>query len=129
MGQGKRVLIIDDSEHLRTVLKLTLQYSGYEVTEAGDGAAGLKLAAEGAFDLILCDIEMPVMNGVEFVRRRREAAGPETPIVMLTAAEDGELARKALAAGATAVLRKPFEPIALLEEIGKFVREVPEERT
>ena len=112
----RRILVIDDAEHLRTVLQLTLQYQGYQVTTAADGQAGLEAARAGAFDLVFCDIEMPVMNGIEFVKRYRAEVSRETPILMLTA-EGGELVNQALAAGATSALVKPFEPIRLLREI------------
>jgi two-component system chemotaxis response regulator CheY len=115
-----RILIIDDALHLRQMLKITLEYKGYTVAEAENGLEGLKAAQGQPFDLILCDIEMPVMNGVEFVRRFRDELGSATPIVMLTA-EGGDLMKRALAAGATASLTKPFEPIALLSEIEKYV--------
>jgi two-component system chemotaxis response regulator CheY len=114
------ILIVDDSEHLQTVLKLTLEFKGHGVTVAGDGRAALEAARAEKFDLIFCDIEMPVMNGIEFVRQFRAELGSATPIVMLTA-EGDELARRALAAGATGLIHKPFEPIALLKEIDKYL--------
>jgi CheY-like chemotaxis protein len=113
-----RVLVIDDSEHLRTVLKITLEFKGHVVDEAGDGAAALALADERDYDLIFCDIEMPTMNGIEFVARFRDRHGATTPVIMLTAESD-ELTRKALAAGATAAIHKPFEPIRMLQDIEK----------
>lgn len=115
-----RILVIDDSEHLQSVLKLTLEFKGYEVSVADNGREGLEAARAGAFDLIFCDIEMPVMNGVEFVRRFRAEVSPATPIIMLTA-ENAEVIGHALASGATAAVQKPFEPILLLEQIGKYL--------
>lgn len=116
-----RILIIDDTEHLRAVLELTLKFKGHAVETAADGREGLERArAAGPFDLIFCDIEMPVMNGIEFVKRFRAEFGAETPILMLTA-EGDELVAKALAAGATSYIAKPFEPIWLLGEIEKYL--------
>lgn len=115
-----RILIIDDSEHLRAMLSATLQFKRYRVTDAENGHAGLQAALAGPHDLILCDIDMPVMNGLEFVRRFREQVSPQTPILMLTA-EDTDLTSRALSAGATAILYKPFEPIALLKEIERHL--------
>ena len=106
-----RILVIDDSENLRSVLRLTLEFRGHEVTAAADGAEALDLARTGGFDLIFCDIEMPAMNGIDFVRRYR-ADGGGAPIIMLSAESDN-LLRQALAAGATDAIAKPFEPIAL----------------
>lgn len=119
-----RILIIDDSEHLRVVLKLTLEFKGYEAHLAGDGREGLEaVTRQGPFDLIFCDIDMPVMNGLEFVRRYRAEVSSATPIIMLTA-EGGELISGALAVGANAAVRKPFEPIQMLREIDKYLNEV-----
>lgn len=116
-----RILVIDDSEHLRTILKLTIEFGGYEVVLAENGAEGLDAVKKTPFDLIFCDIEMPVMNGVEFVRRYRAEVSPITPILMLTA-EGTDLIRHALASGANNVIMKPFEPIRLMKEIGKFLK-------
>jgi two-component system chemotaxis response regulator CheY len=115
-----RILVIDDADHIRTVMQLTLKFQGYEVTTANDGQEGLTAAAAAPFDLIFCDIEMPVMNGVEFVRRFRAEVSPATPIILLTA-ERGELIKQAMALGATATIDKPFEPIILLQKIERYL--------
>lgn len=117
-----RILAIDDTEHLRTVIRLTLEFKKYEVSLACDGVEGLEAAHAGNFDLILCDIEMPRMGGVEFVRRYREEFGPATPIVMLTA-EGDEKIKAALAAGATDAISKPFEPLHLFAAIDKHLKQ------
>jgi CheY-like chemotaxis protein len=123
---SRRILIIDDVEHLRTVLALTLRFKGYAVELAEDGRDGLeRVRAAGPFDLIFCDIEMPVMNGIDFVRHYRAEYGPETPLVMLTAGDDAMIAQ-AMAAGATTHMIKPFEPIRLLEEVERHLRAKPE---
>src|SRR5262245_25666357 len=106
---SSKILVIDDSEHLRAVIQMTLAFQGHNVSTAADGAEGLRMASEGSYDLIFSDIEMPVMDGIEFVRRFREAHGAATPILVLTA-EEGEVLRAAQAAGATEVIVKPFEP-------------------
>ena len=111
-----RILVIDDSEHVRAVIRMTLKFKGYDVETAENGSEGLELATQEGFDVIFCDIEMPVMDGVEFVRKYRAAHGDRTPVIILTA-EEGRAARDAMHAGATMVLAKPFEPIRLLEEV------------
>lgn len=111
-----KILIIDDSEQLRSIFKLTLEFKGYSVTTANDGREGLAAAKAQAFDLIFCDIEMPVMNGLEFVRAWRKQGGDTPPIIMLTA-EGNDVISMALAAGADGAISKPFEPIHLLNEI------------
>ena len=116
------ILIIDDAEHLRAIMKMTLEFKGYTVHEAGDGREGLDAARAYSFDLIFCDIEMPVMNGIEFVRRFRAEVSLATPIVMLTAEGSGPIGH-ALSAGATAAVSKPFEPIRLLKEIERHLNQ------
>lgn len=115
-----RILVIDDSEHVRAVIRMTLKIKGYEVATAEDGHEGLRMAAAEDFDMVFCDIEMPVMNGVEFVEKFRAAHGSRTPVFILTA-EEGRVAREALKAGATLVLAKPFEPLLLLEEVERHL--------
>jgi two-component system chemotaxis response regulator CheY len=110
------ILLIDDADHIRLMLKLTLEFQGHGVTTACNGIEGMARAAEATFDIIFCDIDMPEMNGLEFVARFREKHGTKTPIIMLTA-EGGELIQKAMAAGATASISKPFEPIRVLKEV------------
>lgn len=117
-----RILAIDDTEHLRTVIKLTLQFKKYDVSLACDGVEGLEAARAGQFDLILCDIEMPRMGGVEFVRQYRAAFGSATPIVMLTAEGDEKIAA-ARAAGANDAISKPFEPLHLFAAIDKHLNQ------
>ncbi len=116
-----RILAIDDSDHLREVLCLTLQFNGYAVQAAADGLDGLAAAHAEPFDLIICDIEMPRMDGIEFVRRYRLELGDQTPIIMLTA-EGDELIQRARAAGANAVVTKPFEPMRLFAVIKDMLR-------
>jgi CheY-like chemotaxis protein len=114
------ILLIDDAEHIQLMLKLTLEFEGHSVATASNGREGMERAAEANYDLIFCDIDMPEMNGLEFVAHYRAKHGPATPIVMLTA-EGNELVQKALAAGATAALHKPFEPLRVLKEVQKQV--------
>ncbi|OPZ08132.1 MAG: Transcriptional regulatory protein SrrA [candidate division BRC1 bacterium ADurb.BinA292] len=117
-----RILIIDDADHLREVLKMTLEFSDYEVTVATNGREALELAQTSRFDLIFCDIDMPVLNGYGFVEGYRAAHGDQTPIIMLTA-EDQASINKALALGANAALVKPFEPFQLLDVVKEHVKE------
>jgi CheY-like chemotaxis protein len=113
---AKRILIIEDVDHLREMLKVTLEFRGYEVLEAGDGSAGLDcIEKEGPFDLVFCDIEMPVMNGIEFIRNFRDM-DKQTPVIMLTA-EEGDAIQQTLALGANMYIQKPFEPIYLINRV------------
>jgi two-component system, chemotaxis family, chemotaxis protein CheY len=113
---GSRILIIEDQDDFRELLQITLDFAGYEVVTAANGAAGLETARSIDFDLITSDIEMPVMNGIEFMKRYRAEINADTPIIVLSAAES-DLKQTALAAGATMLIEKPFEPIKLSEAI------------
>lgn len=120
---SRRILLIEDSSHLRQILTFTLEFKGYEVQEAADGRQGLERVhnSEQPYDLIFCDLAMPVMNGVEFVRRYRAEQGSEVPIILITA-EGEELISEAMKAGANGCVVKPFEPVRLLEEIEHHLR-------
>ncbi len=115
-----RILIVEDSKELQDITKMTLEFNGHEAATADNGKEGLEaVAASGPFDLILCDVAMPVMDGLEFMRRFRAEYGRATPIIVLTA-ESGDIATKASEAGATGYIPKPFEPIQLLEVISQY---------
>lgn len=115
-----RILVIEDQDDFRELLRMTLDFKGFDVTTAANGAEGLKATVSEEFDLITSDIEMPVMNGIEFVRQYRAAGNASTPIIMLSAAGSG-LTKEALGAGATDVVEKPFEPIKLTEMIDQLL--------
>jgi two-component system chemotaxis response regulator CheY len=109
-----RALIIDDSSVMRKIVERSLRQAGLDldkVVEAGNGAEALAALRENAVDLILCDINMPVMDGLEFVR---QAATLElakgVPIVMITTEGSESHVVQALTAGARGYIRKPFTP-------------------
>jgi two-component system response regulator AtoC len=102
-----RVLVIDDDAGLRKSLSLILQDAKHECLTAHDAAEGLGTAATQAVDLILCDIRMPGMDGLEFLRRYRESGG-EALVIMMTAYGSLDLAVQAMRAGAYDYLPKPF---------------------
>ena len=115
-----RILIVEDSKELQDITKMTLEFNGHEAVTADNGKEGLAAAASGPFDLILSDIAMPVMDGLDFMRRFRAEYGGATPIIALTA-ESGDIAATAREAGATGYIPKPFQPIELLEAIGEYL--------
>ncbi len=108
----KHILIVDDEEHLADALAHNLQFEGYSTTVATDGEEGLQLAGTIQFDLILLDIMMPKMDGLEVCRRLR-ATGSKVPILFLTAKSSDADRLLGLKAGADDYLAKPF----LLEEL------------
>jgi two-component system chemotaxis response regulator CheY len=111
------ILIIDDSPSMRAMVSFTLQERGYSITPAENGAEALeKLSGPCPYDLIIADINMPVMDGIDFVREaRKQGAYKYTPILMLTTENSAERISTAKAAGATAWLVKPFHPNQLLD--------------
>src|ERR671938_1503885 len=116
-----RVLIIEDEPGLVLTLTDLLASEGYEVESATDGTSGLRLATEGAFDLILLDGMLPGKNGFDVCRDLR-ARDVTTPVIMLTAR--GQVIDKVLGLklGADDYLTKPFEPMELLARMEAMLR-------
>jgi len=116
------ILVVDDSTTMRQMICFTLMSVKHTVTEAQNGVEGLKLAINGKFDLVVSDINMPEMNGIEMVRAIRALpAYKSTPILMLTTESAVEEKQKGKAAGATGWIVKPFNPQALLDILGKVL--------
>jgi CheY-like chemotaxis protein len=110
---NKRILIIDDEEHIRTMMRLTLEAAGHAVAEAQDGYEGLKLYGDGsAWDGVVLDQRMPGMDGLETLRRIKES-NPRARVVMATAYASIELAVDAMKLGASDFVRKPMTPETL----------------
>lgn len=106
-GCAMRVLLVDDEGSLLLTLAANLELEGFDVALAMSGEAALEILAREAFDLVLTDIRMPGMNGVELFHRVR-ALRPEMPVVLMTAFALEELVDSALSRGAFTVLPKPF---------------------
>jgi DNA-binding response OmpR family regulator len=105
-----RILVVDDEEHLRRMMRLTLEASGYEVAEAADGEEALKLFGDGhRFDATLLDQRMPGMDGLETLRRMKLQRA-DACIIMVTAYATIDLAVDAMKLGATDFVRKPMTP-------------------
>ncbi|MEK6769234.1 MAG: sigma-54 dependent transcriptional regulator [Gemmatimonadota bacterium] len=102
-----KLLIVDDEPGLRQSLRLILSDEQYEVADASDGAAALARAAAEPFDLILCDVRMPAMDGLEFLRQYR-AAGGTAPVIMMSAYGNEDAAIAAMKEGAYDYIAKPF---------------------
>jgi two-component system chemotaxis response regulator CheY len=115
------ILTVDDSASIRLTTKVTLTNAGYSVTEAVNGAEGLAAAKGGSFDLIVTDLNMPVMDGLTMIEELRKLpAQAGVPIIFLTTESDADLKARAKAAGATGWLTKPFDP----ENLVKIVKKV-----
>jgi len=117
---SKTILTIDDSSSIRQMVAMTLSGAGYSVLEAANGLEGYNKATTNPINAVVVDLNMPVMNGIEFVRKfRAHAAGKGVPIVLLTTESDDDLKRQAREAGATGWITKPFNPAQLLTVIKK----------
>ncbi|POO55997.1 response regulator [Agrobacterium rosae] len=115
------ILTVDDSASIRMTTKIALTNAGYQVTEAVDGSDGLTKAKGGPFDLIVTDLNMPNMNGLEMIEALRQSpAHTGIPIIFLTTESDADMKARAKAAGATGWVTKPFDP----ENLVKIVKKV-----
>lgn len=116
-----RALIVDDSSVMRKIVERSLRQAGVElaqVLEAGNGAEALSVLTENSVDLILCDINMPVMDGIEFVRRLQSLdQGKVAPVVMITTEGTESHVVQALSAGARGYIRKPFTADQVKEHV------------
>ncbi len=111
---GGRVLVVDDNAVNRDVLSRRLARDGYAVTLAADGAEALSLLAGGAFDLVLLDIMMPVMNGYEALQRiRADIRYSDLPVLMISSVDEIESVVRCIEMGAEDYLPKPFDPVLL----------------
>jgi two-component system chemotaxis response regulator CheY len=118
---AKTILVIDDSASLRQVVKMALTGAGYNVIEAGDGQAALALLDGRQVNMAICDVNMPIMNGIEFVRAAKALASYKfMPILMLTTESQEEKKEQGKAAGAKAWMVKPFSPTQLVNAVSKL---------
>lgn len=117
------VLLADDDESTLMVARLGLRRAGFEVTAVDDGASALAKAREIAFDVVILDWNMPGLDGPDVCRRLlADQAWAKVPILFLTAASHAGVEDEARAAGATGVLRKPFDPMTLGEQVREMLR-------
>ena len=116
------LLVVDDNEANRDVLSRRLRQRGFEIAVAADGPSALALTAQSAFDLILLDVEMPGMSGLEVLSQLRKAhSRTELPVIMVTARSSGEDIVEALAFGANDYVTKPIRFDQLLGKIGALL--------
>jgi two-component system chemotaxis response regulator CheY len=117
--EGKKVLVVDDSAVMRQIIKKNLKELGFgELSEAENGAAGLKKAGEEPVDLIVSDWNMPNMTGLEFLKAvRADASLKGIAFIMVTSESDKEKIMEAVKAGVNQYIVKPFNAIQLEEKI------------
>ncbi|HUB03232.1 MAG TPA: response regulator [Terriglobales bacterium] len=116
-----RALIVDDSSVMRKIVERSLRQAGVEletVLEASNGAEALTIVGQNGVDLILCDINMPIMDGLEFVRSLGSVENAKgVPVVMITTEGSETHVVQALSAGARGYIRKPFTPEQVKEHV------------
>ncbi|HJP94657.1 MAG TPA: response regulator [Pyrinomonadaceae bacterium] len=118
---SKRILIIDDEQHIRRMMHLTLETTGYEVAEATDGAEGLKLFGDGSkWAAVVLDQRMPGIDGLETLRQLRKL-NPNARVIVATAYASIELAVDAMKLGATDFVRKPMTPEILRDAVAAAI--------
>ena len=119
---AKNIMVVDDSASLRQVVSIALKSAGYDVVEACDGKEALTKLGGQKVHLIISDVNMPVMDGIELVKQVKQHPQYRfTPIIMLTteSAEDKKV--QGQAAGAKAWVVKPFRPEQMLQAVSKLV--------
>ncbi len=122
---GKKVLIIDDSNTMRKIVTRSLRQAGLDfetILEAGDGQAALDVLAGETVDIILSDINMPVMDGLEFLRQKQADANiKDIPVVMITTEAGEDILGEAKSLGAAGSIKKPFTPDQIQETLGSLL--------
>jgi two-component system, chemotaxis family, chemotaxis protein CheY len=118
---AKTLMVVDDSASLRQVVGIALKSAGYEVVEACDGQDALSKLDGRKLHLIICDVNMPVMDGISFVREAKKRAQYKfVPVIMLTTESQEAKKQEGQAAGARAWVVKPFKPEQMLNAVSKL---------
>jgi two-component system chemotaxis response regulator CheY len=118
---SKSIMVVDDSGSFRTVVKLALQKAGYEVVEAVDGKDATTKLDGRKLNLIVCDVNMPNMDGLTFLKHVKANANYKfTPVIMLTTESQEAKKAEGRAAGARAWITKPFQPSQLVDAVNRL---------
>jgi DNA-binding response OmpR family regulator len=117
-GKPRLVLVVDDDQMIRRLVRAVLEADEFEVAEARDGQAALALAMETRPAVVVLDVMMPGLDGVEVCRRLDHE---QVKVVILTARDDPKLETEARAAGADAFMTKPFAPMELLDLVSELM--------
>ncbi|MCY0966044.1 response regulator [Parathalassolituus penaei] len=116
------ILAVDDSASMRQMVSFTLKGAGYQVKEASDGVEALAEAKRARYDLVLSDVNMPNMNGIELCKNLRQLGDYKfVPVLMLTTESAGDMKMQGKQAGATGWIVKPFNPEQLLSTIKRVL--------
>ncbi len=119
---SKKVMVVDDSSSIRKAVKLNLARAGYDVIEASDGQDAMEKVAGEKLNLIICDVNMPKMDGLTFVRQLKQKEEFRfTPVIMLTTVSQKEKKEEGISAGVKAWLVKPFEVEQLMSAVARLI--------
>ncbi len=115
---AKRAISVDDSKTMRDMVSYTLTHAGFDVIQAENGEEALKLLGQEKVDVVITDLNMPIMDGITLIRNLRGMSDYKfTPILMLTTESDGSMKEQGKSAGATGWIVKPFNPEKLVEVV------------
>lgn len=118
------ILVIDDSATMRMIVTKSLRQAGFEsatVIEANGAKEGLQKLAAGGIDLVLCDVNMPEITGIELVKVVKTKM-PNLPVVMITTESSAEMKQKMIEAGANGIITKPFPPEEMTKILSPLVK-------
>ena len=119
---SNKILVVDDSQTVRTLLSFILKSNGFEVESAINGVDALEKIYKDEFDLVVCDVNMPKMDGLTLIKvLRLQDIYRELPIIVVSTEESDEDKQKGMEAGANVYLVKPTEPTSLLENIKMLI--------
>lgn len=121
MSGQRKILVVDDSETMRDMVSYTLENEGFDVVVAVDGIDALETIDQNSFDLIITDINMPRLDGIELIRAARKKSQLKgIPILCLTTETGDDTKMAARSAGATGWIQKPFDPDRLIQAARKM---------
>ena len=127
MKKGKKILLVEDETELRELYEMLLKDAGYDVTSAPDGKKGLEALEQGGFDLVLLDIMLPFIDGLEILERlsdKKETKQPTKTIVLLTNLAQDQTIAKALEFGVRGyMIKSDYNPEQLLQAVSDFLHE------
>ena len=120
-SRDERILLVEDEEPIRDLVQTALRFTGFTVESAGSGAEGLAMARNGAWDLLILDVNLPEIDGFTLCRKLRDA-GDNVPVIFLTARDDPADLRAGFTGGADDYLTKPFSARELVARIHVMLR-------
>jgi two-component system chemotaxis response regulator CheY len=118
---GKTILVADDNAEIRSMIRFTLQFKGYTVIEAEDGKAAFEILQRQPCDLLVSDIDMPNVSGLELLRKVRQELGNEQLPIIICSGEREVDEQDVLRRGANRMMPKPFSPVKLMEAVQSLV--------